>query len=419
MQQSPKQEYPFSHTPENLQEKEGEKRNAWKNWYRQQEEAFQRLMYRHAEFAVTSRRGRVNRGYLAILPILGVTLMLTWILQRLVADFVFEDGALVLALSLVALWWGWGPTFYLTFGGLLLLDFFFTTPGHLYLLSWLNVLQVVPFCLAGICIALLSFQRDKGWVLTHHYARELEAARQQLESEAQLKDRFLSITAHELKTPVTGIRMQSQILQRRLRKQSTAGEAERTLQALEKIDERTQFLTSMINELLEFCQTLRQQITLERTVCDLNALCQEVIENQRSLTGRSVSFQPAPPPAYVYGDSHRLEQVVSNLVTNAIKYSPASAPVEVSGDHDAQQIRIHVRDYGQGLDQDQLNHIFEPFYRTPDAQSSTVGGLGLGLAITKQIVDLHEGQIWGACEEGHGCTFCVQLPLRSRTALIS
>jgi signal transduction histidine kinase len=270
-----------------------------------------------------------------------------------------------------------------------------------------------------MCIVLLSLQRDKGWVQTRLYARELEAVKQQLENEAQLKDRFLSITSHELKTPVTGIRMQSQLLQRRLRKQSTTGEAEPALQALEKIDERTQFLTSMINELLEFCQTLRQQITLKRTLCDMNVLCQEVVESQRSITGRSVSFQPAPTPASVYGDSHRLEQVVSNLVTNAIKYSPVSAPVEVSVENDAQQVMIHVRDYGEGIDQNQLDHIFEPFYRTPDAQSSTAGGLGLGLAITKQIVDLHKGQIWGACEKGHGCTFFVNLPLRSPPALTS
>jgi signal transduction histidine kinase len=94
--------------------------------------------------------------------------------------------------------------------------------------------------------------------------------------------------------------MQSQLLQHRLRKQSTKGETESALQALEKIDERTQFLTSMINALLEFCHTLRQQITLKRTLCDMNVLCQEVVESQ-------------------------------------------------------------------------LDHIFKPFYRTPDAQSSTAG----------------------------------------------
>ena len=76
-------------------------------------------------------------------------------------------------------------------------------------------------------------------------------------------------------------------------------------------------------------------------------------------------------------------------------------------------VTVQVRDYGPGIEQDQLTHIFEPFYRTPGAQSSTTGGLGLGLAISKQIVELHGGRIWCTSTQGSGCTFFVALPTKA------
>jgi signal transduction histidine kinase len=349
-------------------------------------------------------------GYLSIMPILVVAILLTLGLQRLVKDFILEEGILVLAFSITALWWGWGPGLLLMFLGMVILDLFFIVPYRQWdLMLWPNILQLLPFCLVGIVVGLLSLQRDKGWVKTRMYARELAVAHQRLEHEAQLKDRFLSMTSHELKTPVTSILIQSQLLQRRLKKQTTIRETETVLQALEKIDERVRFLTSMIDELLDLSRVHSHKITLERQLHDMNVLCQEVVEDQRIIAGRSILFQASATPATIYGDVQRLTQVISNLVNNAAKYSPVSSPIEVSVDQDAQHVIIQVRDYGPGMEQDQLKHIFEAFYRTPEAQSSATGGLGLGLAITKQIVDLHKGRIWCACEKGHGCTFFVEL----------
>jgi signal transduction histidine kinase len=353
-------------------------------------------------------------GYLSILPILVATILLTLGLQHLVNDFILEEGVLVLAFSITALWWGWGPGLLLMFLGMVTLDLFFIVPFRQWnLMMWPNILQLLPFCLVGIVIGLLSLQRDKGWVKTWMSARELAVARQRLEDEVRLKDRFLSMTSHELKTPVTSILMQSQLLQRRLKKQPTIRETETVLQALEKIDERVRFLTSMIDELLDLSRVQSHKITLELQLHDMNVLCQAVVEDQRIVTGRSILFQESATPATIYGDDQRLTQVVSNLVNNAVKYSPVSSPIEVSVDQDAQHVIIQVHDYGPGIEQDQLERIFEAFYRTPKAQSSTTGGLGLGLAITKQIVDLHEGRIWCACEKGRGCTFFVALPTRS------
>jgi signal transduction histidine kinase len=375
------------------------------------ENALQRYIYRNAERRAESKRGLIIE-YLSVLPILVITILLTLGLDFLVSSLVLEDGILVLAFSIVALLWGWGPGLLLMFLGILVLDLFFIFPnGRWELIQWPNVLQLLPFALAGLVIGILSLQRDKGWVKTRLYMHELAMARQRLEDEAQLKDRFLSMTSHELKTPVTSILMQSQLLQRRLKRQAI--DTTSILHALEKIDERTRFLTGMIDELLDLSRMQSHRITLERKLHDMNALCQEVIEDQRVVTGRSILFQPSATPATIYGDSHRLTQVVSNLVNNALKYSSEAYPVEVSVHRDAQHVIVQVRDYGPGIAQDQLDRIFEPFYRTPEAQSSAVGGLGLGLAITKQIVELHEGHIWCECGSGSGCTFFVELPARS------
>jgi signal transduction histidine kinase len=339
--------------------------------------------------------------------------LLTFGLQHVVDNFMLEDGIVVLAFSVAALWWGWGPGLLLMFLGMVFLDLFFIVPhGRWELMTWPNILQLLPFGLVGIVIGILSLQRDKGWVRTRVYARELVATRQKLEDEAQLKDRFFSMTSHELKTPATSILMQSQLLQRKLKRQSAGVDAAPILQGLEKIDERTRFLTGMIDELLDLSRAQSHKMKLEREVHDMNVLCQGVVDEQRFITGRSILFQSSPTPAPVYVDGHRLVQVVSNLVNNAIKYSPFPSPIEVSVSRNAQHVIIQVRDYGQGIKPDQLEHIFHPFYRAPEACSSAVGGLGLGLAIAKHIVELHEGRIWCTCEKGSGCTFFVELPVK-------
>jgi signal transduction histidine kinase len=383
-----------------------------RNRYQQIEDTLQNYIYQHAE-----RRAGIKRKllfeYLPVVPILAVTIVLTFGLQTVVNNFALEDGVLVLAFSITALWWGWGPGLLLLFLGMVVLDFFFILPyGRWTLVTWPDMLQLLPFSLVGIVIGILSFQRDKGWVKTRSYARELATVRQKLEDEAQLKDRFLFMTSHELKTPVTSILIQSQLLQRRLKRQPM--ETAAVVQALEKIDERTRFLTTMIDELLDLSRMQSHRIKLDRQLYDMNVLCQEVTEDQRIVSGRSILLQKSATPATVYGDYRRLAQVVSNLVNNAIKYSPEPTPIEVSVYQHPQHIILQVRDYGPGIEQDHLTHIFEPFYRTPSAQSSATSGLGLGLAITRQIIDLHEGRIWCTSEQGSGSTFFVALPTQDR-----
>lgn len=372
---------------------------------------FQNYLYQHAE----RRAGRKRRWileYLSVLPMLAVVILGTYVLQHLVDDFAFKAGFLTLTIAVTAFWWGWGPGLLLLFLGAIILDYFFVVPvGQWTVMTWPNVLQLFPWAFVDIIIGILSFQRDKGWVKTHTQADELALIRERLEDEAQLKDRFLSMTSHELKTPMACILMQSQLLERRAK--SHPIETADLLEVLGTINEHTHYVTGMIEKLLDLSLTQSHRITLERKMFDLNELVRQVLEDQRLITGRTLLFQGSATPATMYGDRHRLTQVVSNLVSNAIKYSPASSPIEVSVEHNERLLVMQVHDHGQGIAQEHLDQIFEPFYRTPEAQSSATSGLGLGLAITKHIVDLHEGRIWCTSEEGFSCTFFVELPAKA------
>ncbi len=124
----------------------------------------------------------------------------------------------------------------------------------------------------------------------------------------------------------------------------------------------------------------------------------------------SFELELSPIPVMVYADSNRLCQVIVNLVNNAVKYSPEHSPVQVGINQYQCVAIIQVSDAGSGIPKEQQEHIFEPFYRTPDVQTSAKSGLGLGLAICKDIVERHGGRIWCDSCSNKGSCFFVELP---------
>ena len=129
------------------------------------------------------------------------------------------------------------------------------------------------------------------------------------------------------------------------------------------------------------------------------------------MTGRQVVFYPSAEPLELQMDVVRIAQAILNLVSNALKYSSADKPVEVRVSWNDQRALLRVQDHGFGIAPEELPHIFEMYYRAPRARSSTASGLGLGLTIVKDIIDLHGGRIWCESEQGIGTTFFVELPL--------
>jgi signal transduction histidine kinase len=146
----------------------------------------------------------------------------------------------------------------------------------------------------------------------------------------------------------------------------------------------------------------------------MGELCREVITEQQSLSGRTIALEVPASPVVLQADCERLSQVVTNLVTNAIKYSPDNSTIQVQVRQSNHKAILQVHNEGTPIPQEQQTNIFEPFYRTPTAQSSSKKGWGLGLAISKQIVERHGGRIWVESSKGKGTTFSVELPIYRR-----
>ena len=152
---------------------------------------------------------------------------------------------------------------------------------------------------------------------------------------------------------------------------------------------------------------------MEKKPTDIVELAQKVVEKVQSITDRHpflLHFAPLLPS--VPGDSRRLEQVLHNLVDNAIKYSPQGSQITISGEMKNDHIQVSVADEGQGIPQAELSKIFDAFYRIPGPNDQKVRGAGLGLTICRAIVEAHGGSIWADNTLGRGSAFCFTLPLQ-------
>jgi PAS domain S-box-containing protein len=242
------------------------------------------------------------------------------------------------------------------------------------------------------------------------YERELQLARKEAEKALHLRDQFLALAAHELKTPLTSMLGNLQLLQRRVaQEQSLSARDQRTL---EIIADQTKRLNRMILALFDISRIEAGQLSIERGRVDVCALVNRVVdEAQPTLYGRVIEVQSSVQSAVIHGDEMRLEQVFQNLIQNALKYSPPAAPVWVAVRDCGAGVCVEVRDQGIGIPQDALPQLFERFYRAANVQEGRAGGIGIGLYVVKEIVELHGGYVTVQSTEGQGSTFTVYLPL--------
>jgi signal transduction histidine kinase len=253
--------------------------------------------------------------------------------------------------------------------------------------------------------------------LASHVTVAVENARLigSLRQAEQLKGEFLSIAAHELKTPVTSLRGYAQLTRRHL---STATEPNvpRIAQALEVIDRQSTKLGSLVSQLLDVSRLESDHLTLAPAETDLVALAEGVVRMARLNAPEHEIVLTAPGPVVASVDALRLEQVVQNLLDNAVKFSPEGSRIDISVRlADADEAEIVVADQGVGIPDEHLPHIFERAYQGGEVHRTA--GLGLGLFISRQVVELHGGRIEATSPPGGGARLAITLPVHSPSLL--
>jgi len=239
-------------------------------------------------------------------------------------------------------------------------------------------------------------------------AREQEA-RQQAEAANRIKDEFLAVLSHELRSPLNPILGWSRLLR------NGKLNAAKTAQALEIIERNAQLQSQLIEDLLDVSRILRGKLSLNITPVNLASTIKAALETvQLAAEAKSIQIQTVfdPTIGQVLGDSARLQQVIWNLLTNAVKFTPDRGRVEIQLQQIGSQALIQVRDTGKGISPDFLPYVFEYFRQADATTTRTFGGLGLGLAIVRHLVELHGGTVQvDSPGEGQGATFTVRLPL--------
>jgi PAS domain S-box-containing protein len=258
---------------------------------------------------------------------------------------------------------------------------------------------------------LLSIIRD----ITERRQAEIEraellerehAARSVAEAAVRVRDTFLSTAAHELKTPLTVLLGNVQLLQRR-----AASLAERDERLLRIIGEQAARLNRLIAVMLDISRLQIGQLTITRAPLDIGAMVQRVVDDVRpTLVQHTLTCRLPDTPLMIEGDELRLEQVLQNLLNNAIKYSPAGGPITVQVERQGEGVYVAVADQGIGIPQANLPMLFQRFYRADNVDPQQISGMGIGLYVVRAIVELHGGQVNVVSPDGGGSIFTVYLP---------
>lgn len=221
------------------------------------------------------------------------------------------------------------------------------------------------------------------------------------------KDDFISIASHELKTPVTSIKAYSQLLERRFKKRGDVEAAEN----LGRINAQLNRLTNLIGDLLDVTKIETGKLMLHQESFDFDEFTGEVIESLQLITEKHHIVVQGLAEKQITADKERIRQVFTNLISNAIKYSPDGKKiiVHVSSDNDA--VKVCVQDFGIGITPDKRAHVFERFFRVSGPTTETYPGLGLGLYISAEIIRRQGGRIWVEGDSSEGSTFCFSLPI--------
>jgi PAS domain S-box-containing protein len=235
-----------------------------------------------------------------------------------------------------------------------------------------------------------------------------QAARQDAEAAAMLRDQFLATVSHELRTPLAAMLGWVQMLR------TGALAEDKQARALETIERNARAQAQLIEDLLDVSRILAGQLRIDVEPVEIGPIIEAALETVRpAALARDIKLQVTlSSSVWIMGDTHRLQQVVWNLLSNAVKFTPKGGRVQVVATLGPSEVEISVSDTGKGISPEFLPYVFDRFRQADGATTRSSGGLGLGLSIVRELVNLHGGSVAVASDgEGRGATFSVRLPL--------
>lgn len=249
-------------------------------------------------------------------------------------------------------------------------------------------------------------------ILTHRDITKTRIAEDELKNAITARDEFISICSHELKTPLTSMKLQFDLAGKMLDENNDKVFSKETVEKrIHMANRQLDRMTRLIDEMLDISRINTGKLQMDLQVLNLKEVVDETLyrfSEQFILHHQDIHIESSSDTYSVKGDRFRLEQVISNLITNSLKYA-ANKPVFIKLQKNSETVRLEFRDQGIGIAEEDLERIFNRFERINSA--TNVSGLGLGLYICKQIVDRHQGKIWAESKLGQGTTFVLEVPL--------
>ena len=286
------------------------------------------------------------------------------------------------------------------------------------LISWAAVFgsyKVLPNALQLTSPARLKeiiTQRTAQLAQTNKYLKETNEKLRTAQKRSQLvmrqKDDFISIAGHELKTPVTSLKMYAYLLENN---EGLSIHENRSM--VGNMNLQINKLTVLINEMLDSSKLQEGPITYQMEYFNFGELIRNVVAQQQITSQFHKIYIEENADPLIYADKKRIGQVVHSLITNAIKYSKEADRINIRINKENDNVICSVEDFGMGIPQDQQHKIFERFYRVSGENMHTYPGMGLGLYIVKDIIDSHNGDIWVNSKTGKGSVFYFKIPIKS------
>jgi PAS domain S-box-containing protein len=234
---------------------------------------------------------------------------------------------------------------------------------------------------------------------------------QKIKEEERLKNNFLSMASHELKTPVTTIKAYGQLAEVMLEQNGDI----KTLSIVHKMTKQVNKLNQLISDLLDFTKIKKGKVIYHEAWFDFNDFAEEIIEDMQSTSATHTIEMAIGATAQVFGDKDKLGQVLNNLISNAIKYSPKAHNIVVSSILQDDGMKLCVKDSGIGISEEAQGKVFDAFYRVTGDKQSTFPGMGIGLFISTEIIKKFQGKLWLESTSHLGSKFSLTIPFDYRT----